>query len=98
MPISTPNLEELKAKEEQKRLGFSRHAKHKQVKVNLWGEDEHQAPFAEVEDDAACIYCNSLYPQSKPGEIWLRFPIYVNSGVMQNALVFPLNQSFLLMM
>ncbi|XP_050302774.1 uncharacterized protein LOC126740690 [Anthonomus grandis grandis] len=70
-------MEEPKAEEEEKRLVLERRAKRTQVKVKLWTDDEekNQDPFADVEDDdedAACIYCNSLYSQSKSGELWLR--------------------------
>ncbi|CAH1112368.1 unnamed protein product [Psylliodes chrysocephalus] len=72
MITATPNLEELKAK--QKRLVSERRAKRNQVRVKLWDdedEQETQYPFAgikNVEEDAACIYCNSLYSQSKPAK------------------------------
>ncbi|KAJ8944819.1 hypothetical protein NQ318_013155 [Aromia moschata] len=80
---STPNMEEAKAKAEEKRIVLERRAKRQQVTKNLWvdesNEDEIIDPFFGVEDDddedPACIYCNSLYSQSRSGEVWVRCQI-----------------------
>lgn len=72
---STPNLHDLKTKAEEKRMKLERSAKRKAVTKNLWTGENEQEEVEEVvedEEDATCIYCNGLYSQTKPGDMWLR--------------------------
>lgn len=79
---STPNLEEIKTKAEEKRLILERRAKRQRVTKNLAEtetqididsqESDEEDPYSNIEDDsdATCIYCNDLYTHTKPGDIW----------------------------
>lgn len=75
---STPNLEEIKTKAEEKKQQLIRKSQRKKVKKVLHKDSEDESEegekdFSEDEDeDAACIYCNELYNQSCPGEDWIR--------------------------
>jgi len=72
---STPNLDEIKEKaEEKKKIEERRSQRRVKAKFDLTEElSEPQDPFGEQddEDEAVCIYCNELYSMSKPREIWI---------------------------
>lgn len=74
---TTPNLEELKQKEEKKRSGNVR-----QCTKNIFSEPSSSAaqtesdeenPFAaeDDEDEVACLYCNDLFRNSRSREPWI---------------------------
>lgn len=67
---STPNMEEIQAKNEPKAPPEKRRRKITKV---LFDDDPENADFAaDDDDDCPCIYCNDIFSRSKPGETWLR--------------------------
>lgn len=74
---TTPNMVELKEKEEKKRRGNVRQCRRnvfelsstKQIEI----EGEEEDPFAaeDDEEDVACLYCNDLFKNSRSREVWI---------------------------
>lgn len=74
----TPNIEEIKLKEENKREVERRKSLRENVKRKIVepeeSEDEQPGPFfdEDEDDDAACLFCNDTFRRSRPGEHWIR--------------------------
>lgn len=70
---STPNMKEIKAKNEPKAPSEKKRRKVTKTIFQEDSEEENLPNYAQDdEEDCACIYCNDLYSRSKPGEDWLR--------------------------
>lgn len=74
---STPQIEEIKAKYENKIETERRKSERKRVtRTIVTSDSEEEKDYQKVEDDdeddASCIYCNELYSLSKSGEGWIR--------------------------
>lgn len=74
---TTPNLEELKQKEEKKRRGNVRQCKRNILSepssISQTESEEEEDPFAaeDNEDDVVCLYCNDLFRNSRSREPWI---------------------------
>ncbi|XP_030757150.1 PHD finger protein ALFIN-LIKE 7-like [Sitophilus oryzae] len=72
----TPNLEELKKKEEKKIRGNVRQCKRNILSQSCsikQTESDEEDPFAteDSEDDVACLNCNDLFRNSRSKEAWI---------------------------
>ncbi|KAL1509479.1 hypothetical protein ABEB36_004204 [Hypothenemus hampei] len=70
---TSPEIEVLKKKAAQKTAREFRKAAKICSKLDESSGDEEQiVNVHNDDDDAYCIYCNSLFKESKPGEYWIR--------------------------
>lgn len=73
---STPEVEEIKAIQKQKR-GVEERRAFKRAKKNLLEFDTEESEEiliqeSDEDEDAACLYCNGLYTESRRNDFWIR--------------------------